>query len=80
MLFDGEKVLGFFEIQFVGSPWSPPLTGLSMIGTIATKSSSIILTPVPPIQCCNIELLPAQIFTVLFNIGPVARGPRKKEV
>ena len=80
MLFDVEKVLGFFEIQFVGSPWSPPLTSLSMIGTIATKSSSIILTPVPPIQCCNIELLPAQIFTVLFNIGPVARGTRKKEI
>ena len=71
-------MLGFFEIQFVGSPRSPPLTGLFMIGTIAKKSSSIILTPVPPIQCCNIELLPAQILTVLFNIGPVTREREKK--
>lgn len=79
MLFDDEKVLGFFEIQFVGSPRSPPLTS-SLRSVLSLKSSLIILTPVTPIQCCNIELLPAQILTFEFNIGPVERGTRKKEV
>lgn len=79
MLFDDEKVLGFFEIQFVGSPRSPPLTS-SLRSVLSLKSSLIILTPVTPIQCCNIELLPAQILTVVFNIGPVERETRKKEI
>lgn len=37
MLFDDEKVLGFFEIQFVGSPRSPPLTS-SLRSVLSLKS------------------------------------------
>lgn len=37
MLFDDEKVLGFFEMQFVGSPRSPPLTS-SLRSVLSLKS------------------------------------------
>lgn len=47
MLFDGEKVLGFFEIQFVGSPRSPPLTS-SLRSVLSLKSLPQLFNPRPP--------------------------------
>ena len=77
MLFDDEKVLGFFEIQFVGSPRSPPLTS-SLRSVLSLKSSLIILTPVTPIQCCNTNYYPHEYSRLYSTLGQW-RGEQEKK-
>lgn len=80
MLFGGEKVLGFFEIQFVGSPRSPPLTGLSMISAIATNSSSIILTACAPYSMLQYRTITCSNTHGFIQHWASGEGNKKKEV